>query len=112
MLYYVLLRATAAVDGTVTRDVDETASIDNQPRKFTCLPGCLFLIALIIPYAKGIVQPFYSVWNMNLAQMDLFLNDVGRTMTIDCRIVSFFTIHILFLPLHIVCISGILQMCF
>ena len=69
VLCYVLLRATATVGRIVTRDVDETASIDNQPRKFTCLPGCLFLIALIIPYVKMIVQPFCSVWSMNLAQM-------------------------------------------
>lgn len=57
MFCYVLLRAFASVDDTATRDVKETASIDNQPRKFTCLPGCLFMIALIIPHAKRIVQP-------------------------------------------------------
>src|SRR2546421_11366357 len=80
VLCYVLLRAATTGDGAVTRDVDETASIDNQPRKLTCLPGCLFLIALIIPYAKGIVQPFCRVWSVNLAQMYLFLNDLGRNM--------------------------------
>ena len=88
VLCYVLLRATATVGGTVTRDVDETASIDNQPRKFTCLPGCLFMIALIIPYAKGIVQPFCSICSANRAQMDSFLRkskEHTTSMTIDCH---------------------------
>ncbi len=88
VLCYVLLRATATVGGTVTRDVDETASIDNQPLELTCLPGCLFMIALIIPYAKGIVQPFCSICSANRAQMDSFLRkskEHTTSMTIDCH---------------------------
>jgi hypothetical protein len=43
------LRVVVTVRDTATRDVDETMSIDNQPRKLRYLPGCPFLNALIIP---------------------------------------------------------------